>query len=164
MKPIYPGDQLVQAYKPARCAPPPATLTGNIRTANPDGYKELNESIEASGWLPEFPAIYDESGVCVVGNRREAVAAELGIDQILKVIEFGDPAGVAHRYQLAIASNVGATALLVSGRVRSHVLPKTTYKLLTMLGKRVPAGDEDDTAGVYHPLRPWDLMLGQPGD
>jgi hypothetical protein len=35
---------------------------------------ELRQSLQEFGWNPEFPAIVDENGIVLVGNRRMKIA------------------------------------------------------------------------------------------
>jgi hypothetical protein len=80
---------------------------------------ELRESMQAWGWIPEFPALVDERGVILAGHRRMAVAKELGIAPVVTELRlgFGDP-GDAARFKLAIASNIGGRKLGPSDRKR----------------------------------------------
>lgn len=79
--------------------------------------RELRESMEANGWLPELPAIVDEHGVCIVGNSRIAIAEELGIEPRIKTVRFGDgEAADARRFALWQCSNIGAQVLSPADR------------------------------------------------
>jgi transposase len=69
---------------------------------------ELRTSLETNGWLQHLPALKDENGRIIIGNRRMEIANELGITPVVDVMHFGD--GVladAIRLQLAVASNLG---------------------------------------------------------
>jgi len=81
----------------------------NVRKlSGKDQMTELRESMRAFGWLDWLPAIEDERGVTIVGHRRKSVAAELGIEPVIRKVEFGrGDAGDAERLKLAIASNIG---------------------------------------------------------
>ena len=70
--------------------------------------KELRDSMERFGWVEEFPAIQDERGVTLVGNRRMKVAEELGLEPVIIPVKLGrgDPADVK-RFRLAYTSNAG---------------------------------------------------------
>ena len=50
---------------------------------------ELRESMRAFGWIEELPALRDERGVVLVGNRRLAIATELDIDPVVRPIRIG---------------------------------------------------------------------------
>jgi ParB-like chromosome segregation protein Spo0J len=81
------------------------------RQTGKDGMDELRESMRSFGWLEELPAIKDERGVVLVGHRRLAVAAELGIQPVVRTVRLGDgDEGDAKRFALAVASNLGAKA------------------------------------------------------
>jgi hypothetical protein len=82
------------------------------RNTGKDSMNGLRESMREFGWIKQLPAIKDERGVVLVGHRRLAVAAELGIpphEQSVEVVSFGkgDEAD-AKRFRLAIASNLDA--------------------------------------------------------
>lgn len=69
---------------------------------------ELRDSLKNLGWLPELPAIEDEHGRTLVGNRRKRISAELGIPFVVRRVTFGEgDEADAGRVALAIASNVG---------------------------------------------------------
>jgi ParB-like chromosome segregation protein Spo0J len=69
---------------------------------------ELRQSMQESGWLPGHPAVQDENGTLLVGNRRIAVAKELGIRPDVIRFAFGDgDAGDIKRLKMALLSNVG---------------------------------------------------------
>lgn len=78
------------------------------RSSGRDTMDELRESMRDFGWVPEFPALVDERGVVLVGHRRLAVATELGIEPVKKVLKLGtgDEAD-AKRFRLALVSNLG---------------------------------------------------------
>ena len=89
----------------------------NLRSYLPEGLKELRDSMQAVGWLPDLPAIQDEHGVVIVGHRRLDVANELGIEPVIKTVRFGEgQAADAARVALAIASNVGAEKISAADR------------------------------------------------
>jgi ParB-like chromosome segregation protein Spo0J len=79
----------------------------------------LRESLKTFGWHPELPAIKDEHGNVLIGNRRLKIAADLRIEPKIKIITFGDgkPAD-AERVKLALASNLGAAPLTPKDRTR----------------------------------------------
>ena len=110
------------------------TFRDNIRLALGD-LTELRESMRAHGWVKEFPALIDENGVVLVGNRRLTIAKELGIEPVTKTITlgFGDAAD-AERFKLAITSNVGAVGLSTEERKR---LAAYLYKDLQWSQQRV---------------------------
>lgn len=82
---------------------------------------ELTASL-ASGWHSEFPAIDDENGVRLVGNRRTRIAANLGITPVVKVLIFGkgEEADV-ERARFATISNVGTAPLMAADRKRAAI-------------------------------------------
>lgn len=91
-------------------------FTENVRrVTGKDTMDELRESMRAFGWIEQLPAIKDERGVVLVGHRRLAVAAELGIEPVwwhengrpYITIGNGDE-GDARRFALAIGSNLGS--------------------------------------------------------
>lgn len=91
-----------------------------LRDAKGDpAYDELRESLKLHGWVPEFPAIKDERGVVLVGNRRVALAKELGIEPVFTTINIGrGDAADARRLRIAIVSNVGPKRLSPNDRKR----------------------------------------------
>lgn len=90
----------------------------NIRAAGGDD-TELRESLKSFGWLKEFPALADENGVVLVGNRRVKLAKELGIEPVVETITFGKgTAADAERLKLAIASNIGFQSMTPEDRKR----------------------------------------------
>ena len=86
-------------------------LAENIRLDDKQSDDELCESMRLHGWTKELPAIQDERGNILVGNRRLRIADELGIERNVKIVEFGqgDEAD-AERVKLAITSNVAQQA------------------------------------------------------
>jgi DNA-binding NarL/FixJ family response regulator len=93
---------------------------------------ELRESMQAFGWLPEYPAIVDENGVVLSGHRRLAVAKELRIDPVKVAITLGeDDAGNVERIKRAIASNLGAKPFTPGER-------KEIAKVLFAAGESIP--------------------------
>jgi ParB-like chromosome segregation protein Spo0J len=110
--PLFPKPVMAGLFDPETGA-----FADNIRTPNPEGYKELRESMEALGWVSQFPAIQDENGVVIVGHRRLTVAEELGIEPKISTMTFGDgEAADARRAKVAIASNIGFEKLSPADR------------------------------------------------
>lgn len=69
---------------------------------------ELRTSLQQNGWLLHLPAIKDENGRVVVGNRRMRIAADLGIEPVVELVHFGSGlAADAERIKLAVGSNLG---------------------------------------------------------
>ena len=69
---------------------------------------ELRQSMQESGWLPGHPAIVDENGTLLVGNRRMTIAKELGIRPDVLKFAFGQgDQGDIRRLKMALLSNVG---------------------------------------------------------
>ena len=88
----------------------------NIKGLNDD---ELRASLKAAGWNEHLPAIKDEDGNVIVGNRRVAIAEQEGIEPVIKVVTFGTGAeALAARIRLANVSNIGAAPLLARDRKR----------------------------------------------
>lgn len=89
------------------------------RETGKDAMEELRQSMQSYGWVKEFPAIKDEKGVVLVGHRRLAVAADLGIEPVVKTIRLGDgDAADAERFKLAIVSNLGGKPFTKEERAR----------------------------------------------
>jgi ParB-like chromosome segregation protein Spo0J len=123
----------------------------NIRTPNPKGFKELEDSMRAIGWLKDLPAIRDEHDVVIVGHRRLKVAADLGIEPVIRTITFGDgEAGDAKRAALAIASNVGTEKLSPADR---KVMAETLYVETGWSMQRIGALLKTSTMTVSRDLR-----------
>jgi hypothetical protein len=129
----YKGDQLhvIPPDANAQFDAPfnPHTTTGdfarNMRARGRDDTSELETSMRAFGWLPEFPAIADENGVILVGHRRIAVAQRLGIEPI--IMRPGQPRGplpaygegdlgTVNRAIVGFASNIGIEPFNVNDR------------------------------------------------
>jgi predicted ArsR family transcriptional regulator len=69
---------------------------------------ELRTSLQQNGWLLHLPAIKDENGRIVVGNRRMKIATDLGIEPVVELVHFGSGlAADAERIKLAVGSNLG---------------------------------------------------------
>jgi ParB-like chromosome segregation protein Spo0J len=67
---------------------------------------ELRASLQSFGWHSRYPAIEDEYGNVLVGNRRLAVARELGITPVIEKVKFGNgDEADAERLKLALISN-----------------------------------------------------------
>lgn len=85
-----------------------AAIIAEIRSTIPPDDTELTESLKAHGWRKEFPAIQDENGVTLVGNRRLRIARALGIEPVVVTATFGEgEAADDQRMIVAITSNVG---------------------------------------------------------
>lgn len=99
--------------------PMSGAFSANMRRmgGNPAMDAELRESLETFGWLDELPALVDERGTVLVGHRRIALAAELGIDPVTKVVRCGSgDEGDAKRLGYALASNLGSKPLTPGDR------------------------------------------------
>jgi len=97
---------------------PGGEFVKNIRAIGGDD-TELRDSLKSFGWVKEFPALADENGVVLVGNRRVKIARELGIEPVMETINFGKgDAADAARFKLAIASNVGFQQMTADDRKR----------------------------------------------
>jgi hypothetical protein len=95
-----------------------ATLVASLRDTDMDD-TELTGSIKQHGWIKGLPAIQDENGVTLVGNRRMRIARELGITPEIWTIAFGaGPDAEAGRLKLAVLSNLGGEPLSQKVRAR----------------------------------------------
>jgi DNA-binding NarL/FixJ family response regulator len=91
----------------------------NIRDIKGLNDDELRASLKAAGWNEHLPAIKDEDGNVIVGNRRMAIAEQEGIEPVIKVVTFGNGAEAqAARIRLANVSNIGAAPLTREDRLR----------------------------------------------
>ena len=91
----------------------------NIRDIKGLNDDELRASLKAAGWNEHLPAIKDEEGNVIVGNRRMAIAEQEGIEPVIKVVMFGNGAEAqAARIRLANVSNIGAAPLKAQDRKR----------------------------------------------
>jgi transposase len=80
---------------------------------------DLKASLLSAGWNPHLPAIRDEHGTLLVGNRRMAIARAHGIAPVVEVVSFGDgPEADAARARLAVVSNVGSAGITPGDRRR----------------------------------------------
>jgi transposase len=94
-------------------------LVDNIRLDDRQNDDELRESLRSFGWVAELPAIADERGNILVGNRRIRLADELGIERRIKTVTFGEgDEADAERVKLAIASNTGGKPMSRTDRKR----------------------------------------------
>jgi ParB-like chromosome segregation protein Spo0J len=95
-------------------------FSANIRKlTGKDSMDGLRESMRELGWIEHLPAIKDERDVVIMGHRRLTVAAELGIEPVVKTVTFGNgDAGDADRFKLAIASNLDAKPFTPDERKR----------------------------------------------
>ena len=93
-------------------------FVASIRSGPTDDTR-LRELLGNAGWLKDLPAIKDEHGVVLVGNRRMKVAAELGIEPVVRVVTFGSgPDADRERASLSWVSNEGAAGLSIADRKR----------------------------------------------
>jgi ParB-like chromosome segregation protein Spo0J len=116
---MFGGEPLIRRGRvlPDLFSPGTGAWLENIRTPNPQGFKELRESMQAFGWPAHLPAIADENGVIIVGHRRLTVAEELGIEPLIETVHFGEgDNGDAKRAAWAIASNIGFEKLSPADR------------------------------------------------
>jgi transcriptional regulator with XRE-family HTH domain len=91
---------------------------GVVRTKKVVNDDELRASLKG-GWDNELPAIKDENGLLLVGNRRMKIAEEEKIKPVIKVVKFGTgPEADAARRRLANVSNIGGALLSVHDRKR----------------------------------------------
>jgi ParB-like chromosome segregation protein Spo0J len=112
---LYQGRKLHRAYDAhVQLRDPFNPMSGrwsaNVRrNTGKDSMDELRESMREFGWVEEFPAIEDERGVVLVGHRRLAVAAELGIEPVVRRVRLGDgDEADAKRFRIAVVSNLAA--------------------------------------------------------
>lgn len=98
------NEQLGDAFNPMS-----GKFSDGIRKSNGrDNLSELRASMQEFGWLREYPAIKDERGAVLSGQRRLLLAKELGIEPVVITVKLGrgDRAD-AERFKLAIAGNIG---------------------------------------------------------
>jgi predicted transcriptional regulator len=103
--------------------PMSGVFSDNIREELKDSkdaaWEELRESLKTFGWVPEFPALLDERGIVLVGNRRMALAKEMGIEPVTQTIHLGKgDAADARRLKIAIVSNIASKRLSPTDRKR----------------------------------------------
>ena len=99
-----------------------STFAENTRSIDNLDDDELRTSLKVAGWNKQLPSIYDENGVVLVGHRRLKIAAEEGIEPVIKVVRFGTgPEADAERMRLAVVSNIGAAPLTKKDRKRLAV-------------------------------------------
>src|SRR5262245_33508581 len=97
---------------------PDRELAATIRSEAADD-SELRASLKNNGWHPELPAIRDEFGIVLVGNRRLKIALEENIEPVIKTITLGEgKAADAERIKLALISNLGSAPLSPKDRQR----------------------------------------------
>jgi ParB-like chromosome segregation protein Spo0J len=90
------------------------TIADTIRNLRFDevDLTDLRASMMNHGWVKEFPAIVDEHGVTLVGNRRTKIAKELGIEPVIVKLTLGvGDAADAERLKLALVSNIGGAPM-----------------------------------------------------
>jgi hypothetical protein len=91
---------------------------GEIRASKTDD-GELRASLQQYGWHQEFPALLDEHGHVLVGNRRMRLAKALGIEPVTKELRLGAGSEAdAERIKLALISNIGGAPLTKEDRKR----------------------------------------------
>lgn len=140
-----------------------AALVAAMRSETVDD-TELRDSLK-EGWVEELPAIQDENGVVLVGNRRLRLAAELGIQPVIKTITVGQgTAADAKRFRLAYASNIGGKPMTTAERKKLAIyLAQTRNWQQSRIGKALGVGQQIvsrylNEAGVYdqvvNPLPP----------
>lgn len=80
---------------------------------------ELCASLKTFGWHPELPALVDEHGAVLIGNRRLKIAEDQGINPVIKTITFGDGKEAdVERLKLALLSNLGSAPFTPKDRKR----------------------------------------------
>jgi len=93
---------------------------------------ELRESFRRFGWVKYLPAIVDENGLVLVGNRRLKAAKLEGIEPIILTVTLGQgDAADAERLKLALASNLGGESLTKEDRKRiaEHLYGKKEWTM-----------------------------------
>lgn len=122
---------------------------------------ELRESMEAHGWVPEFPALIDEHGTVLVGNRRMAVARELGIEPVIEKVTIGDgDAEDSRRLRIALVSNIAHRPMTGADRKRIasylHIQGWTQQAIADalMVTQRTISSDLLGLEGASKPSRP----------
>jgi hypothetical protein len=92
-----------------------SAFVASIRSGPMDD-DELRASLQNAGWDANLPAIRDERGTVLVGNRRMRIAAELGIEPVVATVAFGDDE--EGRARLTWVSNIGSASLTPADRKR----------------------------------------------
>lgn len=96
-----------------------ADLVKRLRAMIAPDDTELRESLKVNGWVPQLPAIADEHGVVLVGNRRMRLAKQLGIKPVIQTVVFGKGSDAdVSRVRLASISNIGGAPMTVKDRKR----------------------------------------------
>jgi hypothetical protein len=79
--------------------------------------EDLRWSMQTFGWLEGHEAILDENGVVLVGNRRLAMARELGIPERTITLTFGTGVDATkRRWHYMVGSNMGPKPFTASDR------------------------------------------------
>ena len=80
----------------------------------------LRASLVNAGWNENIPAIKDENGTLLVGNRRMKIALEENLTPVVVTVAFGTgPEADAARARIAIVSNTGSASLTAADRKRT---------------------------------------------
>jgi ParB-like chromosome segregation protein Spo0J len=96
-----------------------AELAKNVRAGSEDDLDELIDSMKHFGWLDEFPALADEHGAILVGNRRMKAAKKAGVEPVVRTITFGaGEKADAQRVKFALVSNLGSKPMSREDRQR----------------------------------------------
>ena len=117
---------------------------------------ELRESMRAFGWIKEAPAIKDEHGVVIDGHRRLAVARELGIAEVVRIIPFGDgDEADDERLKFALAANSHRKPFAEADRrhIAEHVTPGQDWDM-TKIGAALTIEPEPEAVSPTTSQRP----------
>lgn len=93
---------------------------------------DLRTSLKEHGWINEAPAFVDEDGVVLNGNTRLALAKELGIEPVIKMVHLGQGEEAdARRLALSIGLNMGQNSLTPNDRKRiaEHLYTKKGWTM-----------------------------------
>lgn len=121
-----------------------AALVAAMRSEVTDD-TDLRNSLQEFGWLEELPAIQDEDGVTLVGNRRLRLAQELSIPPAVKVIAIGRGTEAdARRFRLAYASNIGGKPMTPAERKKLAIyLTQTRNWTQQRIGEALGVGQRE---------------------
>src|SRR5262252_5455019 len=116
-----PGSLRRSPFYKGKCMVAQLNLKEFVKTLRADSgdVSELRESFRRFGWVKYLPAIVDENGLVLVGNRRLKAAKLEGIEPIILTVTLGQGTeGDAERMKLALASNLGGEPLTKEDRIR----------------------------------------------
>src|SRR5262252_1641298 len=129
-----PGSLRRSPFYKGKCMVAQLNLKEFVKTLRADSgdVSELRESFRRFGWVKYLPAIVDENGLVLVGNRRLKAAKLEGIEPIILTVTLGQgDAADAERLKLALASNLGGESLTKEDRKRiaEHLYGKKEWTM-----------------------------------